>query len=317
MVNLDRFNEWLNEDDSKPDFAILKSEGSVGPLYTLLDVKRLVNFAQKLVSDYQAGIKDPDISEDDLINGLIIISSVRVAEPTDSIVDYYGYCMGASQVKVSAVNSHLKGQRYGEMLYSYVFGDHPNGLMPDREDVSPSAQKLWNRIANIAQVKTVSDEEGTYNSFDNKENPQTKTKEDDCIIHTDKSKEALNKAYVMQGLDPKKLMSKAELAMSNTAEILQGLWEEDSIRYMIEKSSMMLFDRAMGIQEGNKTWGPNKKSKKTLPSPYKKETSKSFPYTKDRTKGGVAATYKRRSKRIGGASIAPGETFGPMEGKKK
>lgn len=51
-----------------------------------------------------------------------------------------------------------------------------------------------------------------------------------------------------------------------------------------------------------------KKSKKT---PYKKsKVTKKFPFDGDRT-GGVAKVYQKRSKRVGGSTIAPGESFGP------
>jgi hypothetical protein len=56
----------------------------------------------------------------------------------------------------------------------------------------------------------------------------------------------------------------------------------------------------------------NLSKKKSLPNPYKdaKITSK-YPYSKDRT-GGVAKVYRKRSKQAGGATIAPGESFGPI-----
>lgn len=53
--------------------------------------------------------------------------------------------------------------------------------------------------------------------------------------------------------------------------------------------------------------------KEALPSLYSNKVTKKFPYSKERTDGGVAAVYQKRSKKAKGATAAPGESFGPLE----
>ena len=56
-----------------------------------------------------------------------------------------------------------------------------------------------------------------------------------------------------------------------------------------------------------------KRGNKTLPNPYAGEkTTKKFPYGGG-TDGGVAKVYRKRMRKAGGMTLAPGEAFGPME----
>lgn len=110
-------------------------------------------------------------------------------------------CNGASEVKMVA------SQGFGEMMYTIASQLSPNGIMPDRgAGTTPKAQSVWkNKIAPNAKAKP----------FDNKENPVTPEKQDDCEIkHSNKrdfninNVSPLDMSYQIQGnIDINNLLS--------------------------------------------------------------------------------------------------------------
>jgi hypothetical protein len=112
-----------------------------------------------------------------------------------------GECNNASEVKMVA------SQGFGEMMYAIASEMSPGGLMPDRgAGTTPAAQKVWTSklIPNASSSKPL----------DNKEDPVTPDKGDDCEIkHTDKEDFNVNNVHPLD----KSYKLNANINVSNLA----------------------------------------------------------------------------------------------------
>lgn len=109
-------------------------------------------------------------------------------------VEGHGECMGAYEIKLSAIPKKYQGKGNSKLLYgiaqAYVY---PHPLTSDRESVSNKADRVWKSIPNRGNQKQMPPEKKPYlGHFDDISNPETPTEKDDCLLQ---KKPELNKAY--------------------------------------------------------------------------------------------------------------------------
>lgn len=210
-------------DESGPSgniqYGLIKSDDPAGLIYTLIDCSKLEGFCSALKNNYESNGVDPDISEDILLRNNIVISSLRVGKKEQ--------CGGFSSALTSGVWRGYRGGRLGEKLYRYVFSQHPEGLTPDRDYVSGQARKLWYRLADYPDIKGYSlpQECQTYGS-------------------SDPDRDLLNRGYKSRGENASTTLSSAESCLDSCAETLSGLWDRDTLIYMIDEAGRQLFAHA-------------------------------------------------------------------------
>jgi predicted kinase len=236
------FRKFLNEEVNENNFGVVKTGSGLNVNYVLIDTKALISFYKSL--DPQ----NPDITKKDLIDNNIVVSAVKIAENTEELKAAYGTCMDASQVKVAAVNKNLARKGYGRLLYKIIMSEHPEGLYPDRDDVSAKAKDSWEKLAKIAATKIIKSGGKTYNSFDDFNNSKTPPLEDDCVIHIGDDSEALNKAYTYSGENTDFYLMKAHEALSDCEEMIAGGWTVESLEDLIVDAGMTLYDLSIGIE---------------------------------------------------------------------
>jgi hypothetical protein len=106
-------------------------------------------------------------------------------------------CMGAKEVRFSAVSSPYQGKGYGKLLYTAAMQYLSRPIMADRGEISPEAERVWSSFEKDSGIgKTPPDDpaKGYTGQFDNAEAPKTPPKDDDCTVYPS-SDAALNKAY--------------------------------------------------------------------------------------------------------------------------
>jgi len=239
------FRNFLKEQSEKSNFGVVKVGSGLNVNYVLIDIDKLLNFYKSL--DPQ----NPDIKKKDLIDNNIVVSAIKIAENTPELKSEYGTCMNASHVKVSAVNKNLKGKGLGKFLYKIVMSDHPEGLTPDRDFVSPSATKAWVDMSSSGvKTKTVRDPKTgeVHDSFDDIKKPKTPTEEDDCVIHPRYDGDPLNKAYIYSGENTDTYLMKAHEALATCEELIPNGWTIESLEDLLVDAGMTLYDIAIGIE---------------------------------------------------------------------
>ncbi len=124
--------------------------------------------------------------------------------PAYLIVVSHDDCNKALEV----VNSVAK-KGSGPFLYDMIMSDSNGGIMPDRGSVSNSAKNVWNVYYNKrSDVKK--------KPLDDKKNPKTEPKEDDCAVHGDKT---LDNAYVGNPVDSQPFRARHFQAVKVAAEV--------------------------------------------------------------------------------------------------
>lgn len=116
----------------------------------------------------------------------------------------HGMCNDATQISVAAAE---KG--YGPLMYDIVMSDSEGGIMPDRTSTSGQAKRVWQQYEKRPDVTT--------HKFDDKDDPKTPPKEDDCLMVDD---ELLDQSFDGVGQGP----AKATLLQNHedTMDMLQG-----------------------------------------------------------------------------------------------
>jgi hypothetical protein len=135
----------------------------------------------------------------------IISNAVEKLDDMDAVFGrivaarHSGECNGAIEIINSAAR---KG--YGPFMYD-ITGHFSEGnvIMADRNNVSPSAQKVWTFYkGNRGDVKAL--------PLDNAKAPKTPPPEDDCKFHGDNSDDPLNSAFKVSPPDISSLVAKHE-----------------------------------------------------------------------------------------------------------
>lgn len=238
------FRRFLNEDINESSLGVVKTGAGLSVSYVLIDTSALLSFYKTLDPE------NPDIKKKDLIENNIVVSAIRIAENTEELKSEYGACMDASHVKVSAVNKNLKGKGYGRLLYKIIMSEHPEGLTPDRDFVSSTALKAWDKMSSDLKTKTIKDPESgkIYGQFDDIKNPKTATREDDCVVHPEYDGNPLNKAYVYSGENTDTYLMKAHEALASCEEMIPNGWTIESLEDLIVNAGMTLYDIAIGYE---------------------------------------------------------------------
>lgn len=255
-MDYNKYRSWLNEEKAVTIdnyLAVIKSGGDLNLNYVLVDVGALKRYCEEVIDNYKINGLEPNITRKELIDNNAVVSALKIAENTDELKNAYGTCMNASHVKVSAVNTNLKGKGYGRMLYKIVLSAHPEGLTPDRDFVSGHAFKAWQQMSKELSVKKVRDPktDKIIDKFDNIDNPKTATDEDDCVIHTrdeyaDMS--VLDRAYTYSGADAEGYLSRGEQLLNDCEKILEGNWPAEMLRDLIADAGMTLYDMSIGYE---------------------------------------------------------------------
>ena len=104
---------------------------------------------------------------------------------------YIGIIIKNNECHNAAVVAYAVGPGYGKEIYGLGYAMSPNGLLaPDRTVVSAQAQTAWKKAADKGRKR---------HKFDDKFEPKTPPREDDCIVHEFDHKEHLNYAYEAEG----------------------------------------------------------------------------------------------------------------------
>jgi GTPase SAR1 family protein len=237
------FRKYLNEEINEENFGVVKTGSGLNVNYVLIDTSALLKLYKSL--DPQ----NPDIRKKDLIDNNVVVSAIKIAENTQELKDEYGTCMNASQVKVSAVNKNLARRGYGKRLYKIIMSEHPEGLYPDRDFVSPKAANAWVDMSSAGvKFKEIKDGDDTRDVFDDKNNPKTPTPEDDCVIHPRYDGDPLNRAYTHGAENIDVYLMKAHEALATCEEMIPGGWTIESLEDLIVDAGMSLYDIAIGYE---------------------------------------------------------------------
>ena len=136
-----------------------------------------------------------------------IVGMIRISPPAYGTSGDEKSCRGAWEIVRSG--TRMRNVGIGGLLYRLAGDASPTGrVMPDRRDVSPSAQKMW-----TSAFGRMSDEKRKETAFDDESNPQTPDPSDDCLINP--SGDFLNHAYddVGKGIDVDRLTAAHEAFM--------------------------------------------------------------------------------------------------------
>jgi len=157
-----------SQDATKNGYALLKTQAYEGQALVLYDPKLLLQ-ASKSEEGFDVGVQD-------LIKDGIIVGYVRY-------VQHDSDCLKANEIQSSA---SLKG--YGPLMYDILMSLSPHGIMSDRVKTSDAARKVWN-VYDTQRNDVIS------RKFDDKNNPKTPPKIDDCELMSDENAPYLDKAY--------------------------------------------------------------------------------------------------------------------------
>lgn len=238
-----QFRKFLNEGINEENFGVVKTGSGLSVNYVLIDTIALLKLYKSL--DPQ----NPDIRKKHLIDNNVVVSAIKIAENTEELKAEYGTCMNASQVKVSAVNKNLARRGYGKRLYKIIMSEHPEGLYPDRDFVSPKAANAWVDMSSSGvKSKKIKDGDGTIDVFDDKNNPKTPTPEDDCVIHPRYEGDPLNRAYTYGAENIDVYLMKAHEALATCEEMIPGGWTIEALEDLIVDAGMSLYDIAIGYE---------------------------------------------------------------------
>lgn len=106
-----------------------------------------------------------------------IMGMIRISPPFYGSTGDENSCRGAWEVVRSGVRS--RGAGVGGLLYRLAAAASPTKkLMPDRRDVSPDAQKVWQ-----SKYNKMSPEKKKSNVFDDESDTKTEDPSDDCLVH--------------------------------------------------------------------------------------------------------------------------------------
>lgn len=150
--------------------------------------------------------KSPAFLASNVIKGLVRVS------PTDQP------CWGAWRV------SFIAGP--GKILYGLAYALSPNKILTserERDKVSPSARQAWSKV--------YAKKERDIKPFDDAEDPKTPSKEDDCYLHDNPSKDSknpLNNAYKAEGWE----MGLVSKLRSKHKEVLKSIPEKDAGKFI-------------------------------------------------------------------------------------
>lgn len=179
-----------------------------GTYYTLYNADGLLEFA-----------KDKEVLSRDEIEPFVVAHFSVENTPGGS-----NPCLGAKSIGVA---SALKG--YGPMMYDIIMSDSPQGLAPDRGEVSGDAERIWHYYANNR-----SDIEKT--PFDDANNPHTPPKEDDCFIHgVEPETTPLDYAYKGANINYSGLVSNHEEFINNLGWDLSHEIHRAGLKFSWEK----------------------------------------------------------------------------------
>jgi hypothetical protein len=219
----------------KSSLAMLKSDGQ----HVLFDPNKLIEFCGALPKD------NPDFDKEDLMKNNIAISYIGIISNSEVQARHGCECMGAAERNYAGLNPSFKGSKLGEYLARAVFAFYPEGIMSDRGSVSLSARAMAKRLAKLADIKVIKDPDTgeTLDSLDNVEAPKTKSKKDDCPIHTDEDAEILNKVYIYKdpSIDTDALIQKGEEALKKASAATDDMWNEDMLRDVLLDAGILLY----------------------------------------------------------------------------
>jgi hypothetical protein len=144
----------------------------------------IVLYDPKKMKDAIEGLNDFDVVAKSPVGEMpaAIMGMIRISPPFYGSTGDENSCHGAWEVVRSGVRS--RGEGIGGLLYRLAAAASPTKkLMPDRRDVSPHAQKIWQ-----SKYNKMSPEKKKSNVFDDESNTKTEDPNDDCLVH-DYSKE--------------------------------------------------------------------------------------------------------------------------------
>jgi hypothetical protein len=129
-----------------------------------------------------------------ITDSCVLRASVRYSVPAR------GVCWDSSVVSNSVAAADGAGDlpRVGPAAYeAAMWYSRNHRLAPDRLEVSSSAEKVWKKYRRRETSGEVESLE-----FDNVDNPKTPSPKDDCIVHDDKERPVIDRAYSLKAKPP-------------------------------------------------------------------------------------------------------------------
>lgn len=116
--------------------------------YILVDMNALASLVDKLSPGMP--IKSNLLTKDALFNAGVVAGGLELSKASELM---YGPCMDAFNVNGSVMRPDLAGKGLGKYMYKLAMGYVGAPIIPDRSNVSKSAQRVWGSLERDAGVK--------------------------------------------------------------------------------------------------------------------------------------------------------------------
>tara|TARA_R100000008_G_scaffold12757_1_gene6367 strand:- start:12124 stop:12912 length:789 start_codon:yes stop_codon:yes gene_type:complete len=132
------------------------------------------------IDDFTIKLFDKALYDKAVVGYIWAVYNPAMSKAAPSMGGSGGNCAGTWSVKRSI------GRGYGKQLYDALLGfaaENDLYVTADRDDVSPGAQSRWNKIDAQTDDEVPDSTDPYKGTFDDWSNPETKPKDDDCIVH--------------------------------------------------------------------------------------------------------------------------------------
>jgi len=188
---LENWRQYLTEQDEQLLGAFVKYEPGYNLNIAIADLSVIKSELAKAqsIEDFIAKLDDKALYDKAVVGYIWATYNPMTAKAAPMMGGSGGHCAGTYSIKRSI------GRGYGEILYNALLGfaaQHDIYIAPDRDSVSPGAQKRWAKIDAQTDDEVPEKTDPYTGNFDNWADPKTKPKDDDCIVH---GIDSLDKGY--------------------------------------------------------------------------------------------------------------------------
>lgn len=252
MIKLKIKTSKLTESDPSGkinNFGVYAQSGDVIN-YILVDMDSLSSLVEKNRSEPGMPISSKLLTKDALFGAGVVAGGLELGKASEQLS---GPCMDGYNVNGSVMNPKFAGQGLGKWLYKLAMGYIGNPIIPDRSNVSVSAQRVWNSLNKDTSVKKDfkvdyygdSDTPKKFKISKLDTEDETPPPIDDCVpTKTKDAPDFLNKAYQTNkhASENKKLMNKL------TKYVQKNITEPSAFYDNLIKANFKLFSTRLKAQ---------------------------------------------------------------------
>ena len=179
---LENWRKYLNEEEEQLLGAYIKHEAGYNIHLAIADlgVIKTELAASESIEDFMTKLDDKSLYDKAVVVYIWAIYNPGNSRAHAMMGGSGGNCAGTWSVKRSV------GRGYGKQLYDALLGfaaENDLYITADRDDVSPGAQKRWDKIDAQTDDDVPDSSDPYMGTFDDWSDPKTKPKDDDCVVH--------------------------------------------------------------------------------------------------------------------------------------